>query len=145
MVGKVVVMDAEDYQTWLARGGESSMYTEGRKQFQKLQCVVCHSADAKAKAPVLEGLYGRRVELRDGSSIIADEAYIRESILYPDAKVAAGYQSIMPSYMGQVDEEEILQLIAFIKGLGPGQTPPRVEQSEPPITLKALAPAKGKR
>jgi cytochrome c oxidase subunit II len=131
MVGKVVVMEPEDYEAWLLQGGESSMYTEGRKLFQKLECVGCHSANAQAKAPVLEGLFGRRVELRDGRGIKADEAYFRESILYPDAKVAAGYQPIMPSYVGQLDEEEMLQLIVFLKGLGPGQTPPRVEQSEP--------------
>ena len=84
---------------------------------------------------MLESLYNRRVTLRDGNNVLADETYLRESILNPDAKVVAGFQPIMPSYVGQVDEEEILQLIVFLKGLGPGQTPARVEHAEPPLVL----------
>ena len=135
MVGKVVVMQPEEYQKWLERGGENSMYTQGQKLFQKLECVTCHTGDAQAKGPVLEGLFGRRVELRDGRSVLANEQYLRESILVPDAKVVAGFQPIMPSYVGQVDEEEILQLIAFMKALGRGQTPERVEHGAPPLAL----------
>jgi len=135
MVGKIIVQEPDEYQAWLNHGGENSMSTQGRKLFQKLQCVSCHSADAEARAPVLEGLFSRRVTLRDGNNVIADEAYLRESILNPDAKVVAGFQPIMPSYVGQVDEEEILQLIVFLKGLGRGQTPARVEQADPPLEL----------
>jgi cytochrome c oxidase subunit II len=132
MVGEVIVMPQEEFAVWLAQGPDGSMASEGRKLFRKLQCVTCHSADAKARAPVLEGLYGRDVTLRDGRRVRADDAYLRESILVPDAKIVAGFESIMPTYKGQANEEEMLQLLAFIKGLGPGQTPPRTEGAEPP-------------
>src|SRR5262249_55222918 len=94
----------------------------------------------RARAPVLEGLYGTEVSLQGGGTVLADETYLRESIMYPDAKIVAGYQPIMPSFKGLVNEEEVLQLIAFIKALGPGQTPPRTERSEPP----AVSPNTGK-
>ena len=112
---------------------EGSLAGEGRKLFQKLQCVACHSADAKARAPVLEDIFGKQVPLTDGRSVVADVSYLRESIVNPDAKIVAGFQPIMPSYAGQVDEEEMLQLLAFIKGLRAGQTPRRTEKAEPPL------------
>ena len=133
MVGKVVVMDKDEYQTWLNQGVDGGMATEGRKLFLKLQCVTCHSADSKARAPVLEELYLNQVPLEDGKTVWADETYLRESILYPDAKIVAGYKPIMPSYQGQVNEEGILELIAFIKALKRGQTPLRTERADPPL------------
>ena len=78
---------------------------------------------------MLEGLYGREVQLRDGKTVLANPGYFRESILYPDRKIVAGYQSIMPSFEGQVTEEELLQLISFLKGLRPGQTPQRTSST----------------
>ena len=137
MVGSVIVMEKGAFDAWLAAGGDGSMAAEGRKLFQKLQCVTCHSADAHARAPVLEDLYGTTVHLQDGSAVRAEDAYIRESILYPDAKIVAGFRPIMPSYQGQIDEEEIAQLTAFIKSLRPGQTPRRNEEAEPPLALPA--------
>jgi len=132
MVGTVVVMEQEDYRRWLSEQAEGSMALEGRKLFRQMQCVACHGADAHARAPVLEGLFHRTVTLQDGSKVFADEGYLRESILKPEAKIVAGYQPIMPSYEGQVNEDQMLQLIAFIKALQPGQTPPRVEEAQPP-------------
>jgi cytochrome c oxidase subunit 2 len=132
MIGKVIVLEPDAYQTWLEQHPDGAQAAEGRKLFFKLQCITCHSADADARAPVLEGLYGRRVQLQGGDSVLADTAYYRESILYPTRKVVAGYQNIMPSYEGQVTEEELLQLIVYLKGLGPGQTPRRNERAEPP-------------
>ncbi len=131
MIGKVIVMEPDDFVTWLQQGADGSPAVEGRKLFQKLQCVACHSADSGARGPVLEQLFGRNVHLQDGQTVKADEAYIRESILLPDAKIVAGFQPIMPTFRGQVDEEQIMQLIAFIKALGPGQTPPRTEENTP--------------
>jgi cytochrome c oxidase subunit II len=138
MIGEIVVMEKRDFENWLENHAEGSLAGEGRKLFRKLQCVTCHSADATARAPVLEDLYDpqfqvwKTVPLQDGRSVVADPAYIRESILDPDAKIVAGFQPIMPSFRGQVNEEEMLQLIAFLKSLGPGQTPRRVEDAEPP-------------
>jgi cytochrome c oxidase subunit 2 len=133
MIGEIVVLSSDEYQSWLNQGVDGGMAQAGRKLFQKLQCVTCHSADAKARAPVLEALYLSEVHLDSGKIVRADETYLRESILYPDAKIVAGYKPIMPSYKDQVDEEEILQLIAFIKALRPGQTPPRTESADPPL------------
>ncbi|MFL5338543.1 MAG: cytochrome c oxidase subunit II [Gemmataceae bacterium] len=132
MVGQVIVQEPDEFQRWLSGQAEGSMALEGRKLFQKLQCVTCHSADSGARAPVLEDLYRRRVPLQGGGSAVADEDYIRESILKPEAKIVDGFRPIMPTYQGQVSEDELLQLIAFIKALKPGQTPPRVEESAPP-------------
>lgn len=130
MIGSVIVLEPSDYEQWLYSRAEGSLALEGRKLFQKLQCVTCHSADAQAQAPVLEGIYGREVHLTSGRRVIADEGYLRESILRPDAKIVAGYQPIMPPY--QLSEEEVLKLIAYLKSLRPGETPPRVEDAAPP-------------
>src|SRR5262249_37097334 len=132
MIGEVVVMEPADYQAWLDQGADGSAATEGRKLFQKLQCLACHSGDSQAKAPLLEGLYNKQVSLQDGRTVRADASYIRKSILYPDADVVVPYQPIMPSYAGQVNEAQIVQRIVFIRSLGPGQTPPRTENAEPP-------------
>src|SRR5262249_6875605 len=111
---------------------DGSLALEGRKLFLKHQCVSCHSADALARGPVLESVYGQPVRLLDGRTVLADETYLRESILNPDAKIVAGFEPIMPSYQGQLTEEEILQLLAFLKTLQPGQTPPRIDTAAPP-------------
>src|SRR5205823_12079068 len=107
--------------------------------------VSCHSADAKARAPVLENIYRTEVPLQDGSTVLADDNYLRESILRPDAKVVAGYQPIMPSFEGLVDEEEMQRLLTFLKTLGPGQTPPRTEEAQPPAVRVLPKEQKGKR
>jgi cytochrome c oxidase subunit II len=135
MIGEVVVMDPEAYREWLTRGADDSLATKGAKLFRKLQCVACHSADSRARAPVLENLYLRRVTLAGGTSVVADEEYLRESIRTPNAKIVAGFQSpsIMPPFGDDVvDEEEMIQLIAFLRALGTGETPPRVENAQPP-------------
>ena len=80
----------------------------GEKLFQQLACITCHRSDAQGRGPVLEGLFGTPVQLANGETVIADEAYIRESILNPTAKVVAGYQPIMPTFQGQVSEEQVL-------------------------------------
>src|SRR5262249_38659294 len=102
--------------------------------FLKYRCLSCHSGTGIARAPTLEELYGRVVPLRDGRTVLADDDYIRESILDPAAKVVAGYEPIMPTFRGQLSEEEIIQLIAFIRPRGRGQTPERVEDTPPPST-----------
>jgi len=142
MIGEVIVMEKESFQAWLESQAEGSPASAGRKLFQKLQCVSCHSADARARAPVLEEIFGKQVPLADGRSVVADISYLRESILNPDAKIVAGFQPIMPSFQGQVNEEELLQLIAFLRTLRAGQTPRRVEDAEPPQATPANAKPK---
>jgi cytochrome c oxidase subunit 2 len=140
MIGSVVVMDPRDYDSWLNARVEGSLALRGRKLFLKLQCITCHSANAQARAPVLEGLYHQLVHVQDGRTVIADDAYLRESILYPRAKIVQGWEPIMPTFKGQVDEEEIIQLIAFIKSLQPGHTPVRNEEFPPPIGAPTVPP-----
>lgn len=133
MIGSVVVMEPAEYQKWLASNAEGSAALEGRKLFLKLKCISCHAADQQAYAPLLENVAGKPVRLNDGSTVIADRRYLRESILNPAEKVVAGFQAKMPTYKGQVTEEEILQLLAFIESLKTGDTPPRVESTPPPF------------
>ena len=129
MIGKVVVMEPAEYQDWLHLHAEGSLALQGRKIFLKYRCISCHSADANARAPVLEELYGKPVHLRDGGTVHRRRGlYLRESILHPGAKIVAGWENIMPTFQGQVSEEEIIELIAFIKSLRPGETPRRVEE-----------------
>lgn len=132
MIGEIVVMERQDYETWLGRP-DGSLAVEGRKLFLKLQCLGCHSADSRARAPVLEDLYRTMVPLTDGSTTLADDTYLRESILRPRAKIVQGWQPIMPTYEGQVTEEELIALVEFIKSLGSGQTPRRNEDFPPPV------------
>lgn len=132
MIGQVVVMRPEEYEDWLTEKADRSLALQGRQLFQKLQCVTCHHPEAGNRAPILENLFGRRVDLEGGRSVTADESYLRESILYPANKVRAGWRPIMPSYKGQVSEDELIRLIAFLKGLKTGETPPRVEEFPPP-------------
>jgi cytochrome c oxidase subunit 2 len=138
MVGEVIVMEPAEYDNWLNDHAEGSLALEGRKIFLQYRCISCHSATGEARAPSLEELYGRRVPLRDGRNVLADDNYIRESILNPGAKIVAGYEDIMPTFRGQLGEEEILKLIAFIRSLGRGQTPPRVEESPAPVTTPPI-------
>jgi len=144
MVGNVIVMKPTDYQKWLEESAEGSLALQGRKLFTKLQCITCHGATAQARAPVLEGIFNTHVPLNDGRSVLADENYLRESILQPAAKIVAGYQPIMPTFQGIIKEEELIEMIAYIKSLQRGQTPPRVEETLPP-EAPPPAPAKGEK
>src|SRR5262249_27724277 len=109
MRGTVTVMTPTDYAAWLNLHAEGSLALEGRKLFLKLQCIPCHTGNAQARAPSLESLYGQLVPLRGGSAVTADDNYIRESILNPQAKVVVGWEPIMPTFEGQVDEEDLLK------------------------------------
>jgi len=82
----------------------------GEKLFADKACLTCHLSDGLGRAPSLNGLYGAKVLLADGSTVTADEAYLRESILDPKAKIVAGYQPLMPTFQGQMTEEQILNL-----------------------------------
>ncbi len=132
MGGWVEVLEPADYEAWLSRHADGSPASDGNRLFRQLKCISCHSRGGEAVAPLLEDLYGRTVPLDDGTQVVADDAYIRRSILEPRAQVVAGYRPIMPSFKGQVTEEQILDLTAFIRSLGPGQAPPRVEETTRP-------------
>lgn len=123
MIGWIVVMDPTEYQTWLSGGaGEGSLASTGQKVFQDLACNTCHRSDAQGRGPNLEGLFGKQVQLADGTNITVNEDYIRESIRNPRAKIHAGFQPIMPVFPDNlVSEEQLLQLIAYIRSIGPQQ------------------------
>ncbi|HYM59346.1 MAG TPA: cytochrome c oxidase subunit II [Thermoanaerobaculia bacterium] len=117
MTGWVEVMEPTDYQKWLAGGTEGSLASQGEKLFQKYACATCHMTDSTGRGPTLIGVYGSTVLLNDNSSVPADDNYIRESILNPQAKLVKGYGPIMPTFQGQVNEEELLKLLAYIKSI----------------------------
>ena len=118
MIGQVVVMDPSEYQTWLSGGAsEGSLASAGAKLFQDLACNTCHRPDAQGRGPVLEGLFGKTVALQNGETLTVDEAYVRESILQPAAKITSGFQPIMPTFQGLVTEEQLLELIEYVKSL----------------------------
>lgn len=126
MIGWVTVMEPRDYENWLSGGGVTgSMASQGEKLFQQLGCSTCHLLDQQGRCPILRQVYGNPVKLDNGQTVIADDAYIRESILNPNAKVVAGFKhDVMPTFQGQVSEEGLMQLIAFVKSLSkPPQTP----------------------
>jgi cytochrome c oxidase subunit II len=121
MTGEVVVMEPSEYQTWLSGGvAEGSLASAGAKLFQDLACNTCHRPDAQGRGPVLDGLFGKTVTLQSGETKTVDEAYVRESILHPAAQVAAGFQPIMPTFQGIVSEEQLLELIEYVKSLKAG-------------------------
>ena len=120
MVGWVTVMNPADYENWLATGGTGgTMAQQGERLFEQMGCSTCHLLDRQGRCPIMRGVYGSNVKLADGRTVVADDAYIRESILNPNAKIVAGYKpDVMPNFQGQLSEEGILQLIVYIKSLG---------------------------
>jgi cytochrome c oxidase subunit 2 len=125
MIGSVTVLSQDDYQAWLAGGAtEGSLAQVGEQLFTQLACITCHAPDSAGRGPVLNGLFGARVTLASGETVVADNAYIRESILNPTAKIVQGFAPIMPTFQGQVSEEQLLALIEYIKSLPPGQSAP---------------------
>jgi cytochrome c oxidase subunit 2 len=136
MIGTVTVMEPAAFQTWLSGGATgTSLAAAGEKLFQDLACITCHRADSEGRGPKLEGLFGHPVSLASGERLTADEAYIRESIVNPAAKVVAGFQPVMPTYQGLVSEESLMQLVAYIQSLGGPAT------AGPGAALSSPAPA----
>ena len=119
MRGRVVVMRPEEYDAWLTRSAPAAPLAEaGERLFRTLGCSGCHAANSIVRAPPIEGLYGKPVPLQSGRVVVADDAYIRDSIVLPQRDVAVGYEPLMPSFQGQVNEEQLFELIAYIKSLG---------------------------
>jgi len=105
--------------------------SSGEKIFQSLACNSCHKTDQSGRGPALEGVFGKQQALQGGQTITADENYLRESIMNPRAKIVAGYDPVMPTFQGLVSEEQLLQLIAYIKSL----TPPKGSSDSPKTVL----------
>ena len=121
MIGKVIAMEPQDYEAWLAGGRtDGSPAQNGEQLFSQLACITCHKAGcARAAARRSAACSAATVQLADGRNVSADENYLRESIMNSQAKVVQGFQPIMPAFQGMVSEENLLQLIAYIKSLKP--------------------------
>ena len=117
MVGHVVVMEPAAFQAWLAEAPQPpSMTAEGGRLFAKLNCATCHSDPRKA--PSLAGRFGSTVTLAGGRRAVVDAEYLRESILSPRAKLVAGFPPVMPAYQGQLNESQVMELVAYIESMG---------------------------
>jgi cytochrome c oxidase subunit 2 len=132
MIGWVTAMSPADYQAWLSGGSSGGTMAEnGAKLFNDLACVTCHLDSGQGRGPVLKGKYGKQVLLNGQQTATFDDAYIRESILNPQAKIVSGFTPNMPTFQGLVTEEQLLQLIAYVKSLSddpaPGPTTPTGE------------------
>jgi cytochrome c oxidase subunit 2 len=127
MGGRFIVMRPGDYAHWLQQAGtDGALAQQGFQLFRKLGCSGCHGPDSSRRAPKLEGVFGRPTPLDGGRVVIADEQYLRDSILYPAKDVAAGYAPIMPTSSGQVSESDLVRLVAYLKSIGDqGQEAPR--------------------
>jgi cytochrome c oxidase subunit 2 len=122
MIGTVYVMEPADYEQWLSGAAAGEPPEEaGKKLFAAMRCDSCHSPTSGARGPALEGLFGSQVSLAGGATAVADEDYLRESMLAPLAKLVHGYEPLMPTYQGQLGEEQILQIIAYLKSLKGGE------------------------
>ena len=121
MGGSVIVMEPAQYQAWTNGGSTGPLSATGEKIFSELGCVTCHRSDGQGRGPSLQGVFGSRVTLEDGRTLVADENYLRESILEPGAKIVRGYKPVMPTFQGLVGDEQINALVAYIKSLTPAK------------------------
>ncbi len=122
MVGKVIVMEPYEYDDWLqGNKPEQSLASSGAELFEAKACHTCHRLDSNARAPILANIAGKPRLLQNGKTVDATDTYLRESIMNPKAKIVAGYQPIMPTFQGQLTEEQLLELISYIKNLGADQ------------------------
>jgi cytochrome c oxidase subunit II len=146
MGGFVYVMEQRDFDNWLSGNVSGQTPVEqGRDLFEnKLGCASCHAGGPQQRGAKLEGIFNKDVKLVGGQTVVANEAYIRESILNPGGQIVEGFQPIMPTFKGQVTEEQIVSLVAYIKslsGVQPG-SPAGSTVSAPAANSNAAAPAK---
>ncbi len=119
MGGFVYVMEQRDFDNWLSGNVSGQTPVEaGRDLFEnKLGCASCHAGGANQRGAKLEGIFNKEIELVGGQTVTADEEYIRNSILNPGGQIVEGFQPIMPTFKGQVTEEQLVSLVAYIKSL----------------------------
>jgi cytochrome c oxidase subunit 2 len=139
MIGSVTVMEPKEWANWASGGGaQGTLAEQGEKLFQQYGCSTCHLLDQQGRCPNLRGLYNKPVQLNNGQTVLADDAYIRESILDPNAKIVAGFEpNVMPNFKGQVSEENVIQLIAFVKSLAPNAPASQVGPGQRPVVAGA--------
>jgi cytochrome c oxidase subunit 2 len=124
MGGWVVVMEPAEFDNWLSgNANQQSASTAGQQLYQSMGCTSCHGPNAEGgRGPALQGVFNSQTLLTNGQLVKADENYIRESITNPQAKIVSGFGPIMPSFQGQVTEEQLLQLTSYVKSLGTNQS-----------------------
>jgi cytochrome c oxidase subunit II len=141
MIGSIVVMDPAQYEAWMGGGTTGPLAATGEKMFAELGCATCHRTDTQGRGPNLQGVFGKPVLLEDGRTVVADENYVRESILDPGAKIVNGFKPVMPTFQGLVSEEQLNALVAYVKSLSkPGEAGVKPAVAVPPA---AGAPVKG--
>jgi cytochrome c oxidase subunit 2 len=143
MRGYVEVMEPTEYENWLSgNAGQASPAAAGRGLYESLGCVSCHGANAEGgRGPALIGVYGSKVVLSGGQSVVADEGYVRESILNPQAKIVTGFGPIMPSFQGQISEEQLLQVVAYVKSLSTAKPETGTAKPPPPAAQASAKPS----
>jgi cytochrome c oxidase subunit II len=143
MGGWVVVMEPTEFENWLSgNANQMSPAAAGQQMFESMGCASCHGANAEGgRGPALLGLYTSNVVLNNGQTVKADEAYIRESVLTPQAKIVNGFGPIMPSFQGQVSEDQLLQLVAYIKSLSTPKTETQTAKPPAPASKPSATPA----
>ncbi|REJ79401.1 MAG: cytochrome c oxidase subunit II [Acidobacteria bacterium] len=141
MGGWVYVMEQKDFDNWLAGNlSDQTPVQQGEDLFtNKLGCASCHAGGQNQRGAVLEGIFGKEVKLVGGQTVIADEEYIRNSILNPAGQVVEGYQPIMPTFKGQVTEEQLVALVAYIKSLSGDASATTAAPSAPAATMTPQA------
>jgi cytochrome c oxidase subunit 2 len=123
MIGNVTVLEPSQYQAWLQGGGmEGTLAQRGAKLFNDLACSTCHLDTGQGRGPSLKDIIGTTVDLQDGSSVVVDEGYLRESILNSQAKIVKGFQPLMPTFQGLISEENLVALIEHVKSMSPKAT-----------------------
>jgi cytochrome c oxidase subunit 2 len=134
MIGSVIVMEPREFDDWLSGNtGNTTPAAAGEQLYQTLGCASCHGDEGEGgRGPALAGIFGKEQALQSGQPVTVDEAYLRESIVNPQAKMVLGFGPIMPTFQGQVTEDQLVQLIAYIKSLhGGGDTPARAPSPSP--------------
>jgi cytochrome c oxidase subunit 2 len=127
MIGEIVVLTPDDYKKWLAESTSGmSLAQNGERLFATLSCNACHNGRPDSRGPSLANVFGSRLTMANGSTTLADEAFLREAILNPSEHVMQGYSPIMPTYQGQISEDGVISLVEFIKNLNSNY---RVEQT----------------
>ena len=142
MIGSIVVMEPAQYEAWMSGSPSGPLSAAGEKIFAELGCATCHRMDTQGRGPNLLGVFGKPVQLEDGRTVIADENYVRESILDPGAKVVQGFKPVMPTFQGLVSEEQLNALVAYVKSLSKPVGQPSVKTASGQ-EMAPKAPAKG--
>ena len=127
MIGTITVLSPSDYKKWTEESTSGmSLAQNGERLFASMGCNACHSGNAAARGPNLAAVYGSKLQLTNGSSVLVNEAYLRDAILNPSQHVTAGYAPIMPTYQGQISEDGLIDIVEYLKTLN---TNYRVQQT----------------